>query len=387
MTLLVAVIYLAFISLGLPDSLLGSAWPSMYGEFDVSIDYSGYIFATISVCTVISALFSSKVTNRFSTKIVTVVSIFMTAAALFGFSVSSSYWMLIVFAIPYGLGAGSIDAALNNYVAIHFESKHMSWLHCMWGIGTMVGPFIMSKTLTSSDSWQLGYRLIAIIQLVIGLIVLSSLPLWKDDKAAEVKEKTNTNVFSALKINGVIYMLLVFFAYCALEQTVNLWASSYLSLSLDVSSEKAAAYASMFFIGITIGRAASGFITARVNDDQMVNLGLAIVCVGVVLMLLPVGLYPKLAGLVLVGLGCAPIYPCMIHATPAHFGAENSQNVIGLQMASAYVGTTLMPPLAGQLIDLIGADIFPYYLLIMMVLIFIAHQLLLSQTSRNDKGL
>ncbi len=387
MTLLVAVIYLAFISLGLPDSLLGSAWPSMYGEFDVSIDYSGYIFATISICTVISALLSSKVTNRFSTKIVTVVSIFMTAAALFGFSVSSSYWMLIVFAIPYGLGAGSIDAALNNYVAIHFESKHMSWLHCMWGIGTMVGPFIMSKTLTSSDSWQLGYRLIAIIQLVIGLIVLSSLPLWKDDKAAEVKEKTNTNVFSALKINGVIYMLLVFFAYCALEQTVNLWASSYLSLSLDVSSEKAAAYASMFFIGITIGRAASGFITARVNDDQMVNLGLAIVCVGVVLMLLPVGLYPKLAGLVLVGLGCAPIYPCMIHATPAHFGAENSQNVIGLQMASAYVGTTLMPPLAGQLIDLIGADIFPYYLLIMMVLIFIAHQLLLSQTSRNDKGL
>ncbi len=378
MSLLVVVIYLSFISLGLPDSLLGSAWPSMYSEFDVSIDYSGYIFATISICTVISALLSSKITNKFSTKIVTVVSIFMTVLALLGFSVSSSYWMLVVFAIPYGLGAGSIDAALNNYVAIHFESKHMSWLHCMWGIGTMVGPFIMSRTLTASNSWQTGYRIIAVLQEIIGIIVLFSLPLWKDDKPAEVKEKTNTNVFSALKIKGVIYMLMLFFAYCALEQTVNLWASGYLTLSLNVTSEKAAGYASMFFIGITIGRALSGFITAKLNDDQMVNLGLSIIGVGVVLMLLPVGLYPKLAGLVLIGLGCAPIYPCMIHATPNHFGEENSQNVIGLQMASAYVGTTLMPPLAGKLINWIGANVFPYYLLMMMILIFISHQLLVK---------
>ncbi len=392
-SLLLAVIYLAFISLGLPDSLLGSAWPSIYPQLGVPISYAGYIFATISICTVISALLSDRLTRRFGTSYVTVVSVAMTAMALLGFASSHSYTSLLLWAVPYGLGAGSIDAALNNFVAIHYASRHMSWLHCMWGVGTTVGPFIMSRTLAAGGAWQNGYRTISMIQWGIAAVILISLPLWKAVQRKENAEKDGNAAQDAqnnasgrrlsfgeiLRIPGVPQMLFTFFCYCALEQTTSLWASSYLVLTSGVSVQDAAGYASMFFIGITAGRAISGFITFKLNDDQMVRLGQVIILIGVALLLLPTPLVVSLAGLITIGLGCAPIYPSMIHATPAYFGADKSQAIIGLQMAFAYIGTTLMPPLFGVIASAVTPALFPVYLLILLVVMFLMHERLMRK--------
>ncbi len=391
-SLLLAVIYLAFISLGLPDSLLGSAWPSIYPALGVPVSYAGYVFATISICTVISALMSDRLTRRFGAGYVTLVSVATTALALLGFSVSNSYPMLILWAIPYGLGAGSVDAALNNFVAIHYASRHMSWLHCMWGVGTTVGPFVMSRVLTAGRPWQSGYRTISMMQWVIAAVILLSLPLWKKVKAQEAEAAKNDAAGSEntgsdkrysfgelLRIPGVLQVLFTFFCYCAVEQTTSLWAASYLVLTNGVSTQTAAGYASLFFIGITVGRAISGFITMKLNDDQMVRLGQVIILAGVLLLIIPTPLVISLAGLVVIGLGCAPIYPSMIHATPAYFGADKSQAIIGLQMAFAYIGTTLMPPIFGQIATRISPALFPFYLLALLIVMVLMHEKLMRR--------
>lgn len=382
--LLLAVIYLSFISLGLPDSLLGAAWPSMYPDFGIPVSYSGVIFCIISVGTVISSLQSDRLTRRLGAGWVTAISVGMTAAALFGFSVSNSFWALCLWAIPYGLGAGSMDAALNNYVALHFASRHMSWLHCMWGIGASVGPYIMGAALSTNAGWHTGYRVIGLIQIVLTAIILLSLPLWKSAAAnAEAQTKASAKALTLkeiFRIPGVKAVLITFFCYCSLEQTTSLWASSYLVLAKGIAPETAAGFASLFFIGITAGRALCGFLTLKWNDTQMVRIGVVTIALGVAAMLLPLGETVTLAGLTLIGLGCAPIYPSIIHSTPAHFGADRSQAIIGVQMASAYIGNCLMPPLFGMIANHTTISIFPYYLLVILVVMGYMHKVLQKKT-------
>lgn len=383
--LLLAIIYLAFISLGLPDALLGAAWPSMYPQFDVPVSYAGIISMIIALGTVVSSLQSDRLTKKLGTGKVTALSVLMTAMALFGFATSHSFGMLCLWAIPYGLGAGSVDASLNNYVALHYESRHMSWLHCMWGLGASAGPYIMGYALTAGWGWNSGYHIIAVLQIVLTAILLCSLPLWKQ-RPAEVLQDGKVQNVKALSIREVLQLagareiLVCFFCYCALEQTTGLWASSYLTLHKEVSADTAATFASMFYLGITVGRALSGFLTMKLNDVQMIRLGEVIIGIGVLVMLLPFGQSLSLTGLILIGLGCAPVYPCVIHSTPAHFGADKSQAIIGIQMACAYVGTCLMPPVFGLIANHITVALLPVYLLIILVLMVIMHELLCKKT-------
>lgn len=393
--LLLAVIYLSFISLGLPDGLLGAAWPTMYGEFGVPVSYAGVISMIISFGTIISSLASDRLTYKLGTGKVTAISVAMTALALFGFSISGSFWMLCLWAIPYGLGAGSVDASLNNYVALHYTSRHMSWLHCMWGIGAAVGPYIMGFTLSGGQSWNMGYRYVGVIQIVLTAILLFSLPLWKNrGEAATADEatdgKTDTGKTEEVKplalrdvvaIPGAKEIMVAFFCYCALEQTAGLWASSYLVLYKGVATETAATFASMFYIGITVGRFFNGFLTMKFSDSQMIRMGQKIVLVGIIAMLLPLNEVVSLIGLILIGLGCAPIYPCIIHSTPEHFGADKSQALIGVQMASAYVGTCLMPPIFGLIANHISVALLPIYLVLILILMVVMYEKLLKKKS------
>lgn len=390
--LLLAIIYIAFISLGLPDSLLGSAWPSMYGQFQVPISYAGILSMIISINTVISSLQSDRLTKKFGAGKVTAASVAMTAVAILGFSISGQFWMLCLWSIPYGLGAGSVDAALNNYVALHYESKHMSWLHCMWGVGTIIGPYVMGYALTNGYSWTTGYRSIGIFQIVLTAILIISLPLWKkkekmdaDGQSAVSGDETESKALKLREIfaiRGAKEVMIAFFCYCALEQTTSLWASSYMVLHNGISTETAANFASLFFIGITVGRAINGFLTMKFSDDTMIRIGQVLIVIGIIAMLLPLGNVVTLAALILIGLGCAPIYPCIIHSTPAHFGADKSQAVIGVQMASAYVGNCVMPPVFGLIANHISVALLPVYLLLILILMIVMHELLIKKTEK-----
>ena len=382
-SILLAVIYLAFISLGLPDSLLGSAWPIMHQELGAPLSSSGIIFMIISGGTIVSSLLSDRLTRRFGAGAVTAFSVAMTAAALFGFSLSRSFIMLCLVAVPYGLGAGGVDAALNNYVALHYKSRHMSWLHCMWGVGASVGPYIMSACLTAGRGWSAGYRTIGFIQVALTAVLFLTLRLWKSGEGSADEEKREPLPLKKIVVlPGVKEIMLAFFSYCALEQTVGLWASSYLVTVRGIDAETAAAYGSLFFLGITVGRAASGFVTFKLNDSQMVRLGQCVIIIGVALIMIPLGNAFALAGLVLVGLGCAPIYPSIIHSTPEHFGASRSQAIIGVQMASAYVGTSLMPPLFGLISGFAGVGLLPFYLLALLILMAVMHEKMLKAVKK-----
>ena len=371
-SLLLAIIYLSFISLGLPDGLLGAAWPVMCVEMQVPVSYAGLVAIVIAAGTIVSSLMSDRLTLRFGTAKVTAVSVAMTALALLGFSFTKNYWMLILWAVPYGLGAGSVDASLNNYVALHYASRHMSWLHCMWGLGATVGPYIMGYALTQGQGWNMGYRYVSFLQLALAAVLVLSLPLWKSrNTSGETENIGRTEPLSLreiLRIPGTKEVLLAFFCYCALEQTAMLWGSTYLVWQLGMDGERAASLASMFFIGITSGRFISGFLTYRFSDEQMIRMGQGIIGAGIVMMLLPVGEAGAVAGLLLIGLGCAPIYPCIIHSTPAHFGEDHSQAIIGVQMASAYTGILVMPPLFGLIANHISVSLMPIYLALIVVL-------------------
>ena len=386
--LLLAIIYLAFISLGLPDSLLGSAWPTIYQELNVPVSWSGIVFMIIAIGTVISSLQSDRLTRKLGPGKVTLISVAMTAAALFGFSTCHSFIMLCLWAIPYGLGAGSVDAALNNYVALHFASRHMSWLHCMWGIGASAGPYIMGAALMGGKTWNHGYRVIGIMQTALVLILFISLPLWKkvasNSEGNEAPErKTPLSLKEIFSLPGAKYAMLCFFAYCALEQTTGLWTSSYLVLSKGIDAGTAARFASLFFIGITVGRAINGFLSIRLSDEQMVRLGQILTLLGILCILLPLGTRIALAGFVIIGLGCAPVFPSLLHATPDHFGAANSQAIMGVQMACAYIGTSIMPPIFGWIAGHISIRLLPLYLMLLLVLMFLMHEMLVKATNKN----
>ena len=385
--MLLLIIYLAFISLGLPDSLLGSAWPSMYQDFSVPVSSSGIVFMIISLGTIISSLQSDRLTKRFGTGKITAVSVLMTAAALFGFSISRSFPALCLWAIPYGLGAGSVDASLNNYVALHYASRHMSWLHCMWGVGASLGPYIMGYALTGGYGWSMGYRIIAVIQILLTAFLFLSLSQWKNGNSDEGEQRETTakalSLGEILRIPGAKEVMVTFFCYCALEQTANLWVSSYLVLQKGITPEQAAGFASLFFVGITAGRFFSGFLTIKLGDTQMIRLGQAIILLGILTLLMPFGLGTSRIGLLLIGLGCAPVYPSIIHSTPVSFGADKSQAMIGVQMAFAYVGTCLLPPLFGVIANHITAALFPFYLLIILGVMIFAYERMLSKVRQK----
>lgn len=380
---LLVLIYIAFISLGLPDSLLGSGWPLMHTDFNVPTSYMGIVSMIISGGTIVSSLLSNRLTAKFGTRIVTVASVFLTVIALFGFSFSEHFWVLLIFAVPYGLGAGAIDAALNNYVAIHYKAKHMSWLHCFWGIGTIVSPFIMGYTLGYS-SWKDGYRIVGFIQLGIALLLLVTLPVWKVNEPLIREEKSETSLLSALHIKGVPLLLLGFFAYCAAEATSMGWASTYFVEVKGISEQNAAFFASLFYIGITVGRFLSGFIADRLGEKRIIEVGTIILLSGIVLLSLPIPSYiAAVVAFVTIGLGAAPIYPAIIHATPANFGAKNSSAIVGIEMASAYIGTTFMPPLFGLLGNAVGFNIMPFFLLGFVVLMIIMLELAFHTAKKN----
>ncbi len=386
--ILLLIIYLAFISLGLPDSLLGSAWPVMYTEINVPLSYAGIIAMIISAGTIISSLLSDRLTKKLGTGKITAISVGMTAISLLGFSLSDSFWLLCLWAIPYGLGAGSVDAALNNYVALHYASRHMSWLHCMWGLGTVIGPNIMAFALTGGLSWNMGYRYVSFLQIALTLLLIISLPIWnlKKQQSTDTSEGNAPNekplsLLSTLRIPGAKEIMLTFFCYCALEQTAMLWASSYMVLHHGISEETAARMASIFVIGITVGRFLNGFLTFKFTDTQMIRIGQSIIVAGGILLLIPLGQIGCILGIILIGLGCAPIYPCVIHSTPAHFGADKSQAMIGIQMASAYVGTCIMPPLFGLIANHIHIALLPVYLLLLGFIMIIAYQRLINKTA------
>ena len=382
--LLLAVIYLAFISLGLPDSLLGSAWPTIRVELDVPLSYMGMVSMIISGGTIISGLMSERLTKKFGTKYVTLVSVFLTAAALFGFSTVKEFYQLCLWGIPYGLGAGAIDAALNNYVALHYKSKHMSWMHCFWGVGTIVSPYVMSYALVHT-SWSNGYRTVSFLQFGIAAVILLTLPLWKINKSPSETENGGEllGVKGALKIRGVPSLLIGFYAYCAAEATTMLWASSYLEGVRGSSKNEAAAFGSLFFIGITAGRFLSGFISDKVGDNRMIRIGIGIALSGVLLITLPFRAN-SLVGFIVIGLGCAPVYPCIIHSTPRNFGAENSQGIIGIQMASAYVGSTFMPPVFGLMANHISLKLMPIYLAFFFILLLVMISKTEKACNRNN---
>ena len=373
-SLMLAIIYISFISLGLPDALLGAAWPIMHMDLGVPLSYAGGISILIAAGTVVSSLMSDRLTKWLGPGKVTAISVGMTAVALFGFSVSTQFWQLCLWAIPYGLGAGSVDASLNNYVALHYASRHMSWLHCMWGLGASVGPYVMGAALSGGMGWDSGYRYISVFQIILTAVIFLSLPMWKprpdavDENGKSAAPLTMKQIFA---IPGAKEVLLAFFCYCAAEQTAILWSATYLVEHVGMHEEIAASFASMFLIGLTIGRGISGFVTYKLNDTNMIRLGEAIMILGVVIMVLPLGHYTALVGLMLFGLGCAPIYPCVIHSTPDHFGAEKSQAIIGVQMAAAYVGICLMPPLFCLIANYITVSLMPLYLALITVLMII----------------
>ena len=383
--ILLAIIYAAFISLGLPDALLGAAWPSMYREIAVPVSSSGFIFMIIAGGTIVSSLQSDRLTKTFGAGKVTAFSVLLTAVALFGFSISRSYTALCLWAIPYGLGAGSVDASLNNYVALHYASRHMSWLHCMWGIGASAGPYVMGAALTGGYGWNTGYRSIAVLQFGLSAVLLVSLPLWRKRQDGQDDPKSHKAQPLSLRqvaaIPGATEIMLTFFCYCAVEQTANLWASSYLVLYHGLSAEAAAGLASMFFTGITAGRFLSGFLTLKLSDIQMIRLGQGGIAAGIFMLFLPFGKTSALLGLGLIGLGCAPVYPSIIHATPTHFGQDKSQAMIGVQMAAAYAGTCLMPPLFGLVANHITVALMPLYLAALLLVMLVMHEKMLAKTA------
>lgn len=377
LTILLIIIYLAFISLGLPDTILGSAWPMMHQDLNVPISAAGLEAMIVSGGTIISSFFSARLIRRFGTGKVTTFSVLLTALALLGICFSPNFIWICLLGIPMGLGAGAVDAALNNFVALHYEAKHMNWLHCFWGIGATAGPLIMSIYLLKENGWRMGYATIGVIQavLVVGLVV--SLPLWKKVEIPTNKEeeaKSDVNFGTLLKIQGAKPALIAFCCYSALELTTGLWVTSYLVTSKGLAAQKAAGWGALFYLGITAGRFLAGFLAMRFNNKQLIRMGQIICIGGTILMLIPFSNGLQLIGLIGIGLGCAPIYPAMLHETPNRFGKEISQGIMGIQMATAYVGGTFLPPLFGMLAKATTFSLLPYFLLILVIVMLVTSE-------------
>lgn len=387
--LLLLIIYAAFISLGLPDSLLGSAWPAINQSLQVSVSLAGIISMIVASGTIVSSFFSAKIISKFGTGRVTTVSVAMTALALIGNSLVPGFWWLCVFAIPLGLGAGAVDAALNNFVALHYKAKHMSWLHCFWGIGATAGPMIMAIFLASNNGWRYGYLVIAIIQLCLVLLLITALPLWEKIAtridAVDVDEKPKQNMTVFLKSKIAKPVILAFFCYSAIEATVGLWGGTYLVRYIGLSVGKAAEWVAIFYLGITLGRFFSGFVTLRINNSMLIRLGEGLCLLGILILLLPLSNIFSMIGLACIGLGCAPIFPSMLHETPKRFGKTMSQHAMGIQMACAYTGATLMPPLLGLIATQTSFFVLPLFLLLLAILLIVSSEIV-NQKMKKQAG-
>ena len=383
-SLLLAVIYLAFVSLGLPDSLLGSAWPTMQAEMGVPSSYAGYVSMTIAFMTIISSLVSPWLIRRFETKWIVNVSITLTAIGLVGFSYSDQYWMLFLFALPYGLGAGSIDSALNHYVANYYSSRVMNFLHCFYGLGAVISPNIMALALKYAH-WNEGYRWTAFIQIGILVVCILSLPLWKANVQADDNAEGSAGIGDALKVPGVVLTLIAFFSYCAGEATCFLWTSSYFAGTKEgISREMIASFGSLIFGGLMLGRLIAGFVSNKFGDKKMIRIGIAVEAIGILLVLIPSsGYYIAVIGFLLIGTGMGPIYPAIQHMAPNNFGRRYSASVIGLQMASAYIGSTFMPTVFGLIQQNAGIGIMPVYLMAFAILNFVFLELAYRAIAKN----
>lgn len=397
--LLLSIIYLTFIGLGLPDALLGAAWPVMHVQIGADFSLAGIITMIMASGTIIAGIVSNRITKKLGTCIATVVGVCMSSIALFGMASSTAFWMICLFAVPYGLGAGTIDVALNNYVAIKYSSRSMSWLHAFWGLGALISPYIMGFALVRNLGWETGYITVSLIQVGIIVILLSSLPLWKkmsatgvagqasagrgnleqgesgQEKAGQIetgKAESSQRVLSlkeVLRIRGVKIILPAFFAYCTVEASVMLWGVSYLVAYRGIPEEIAAGFGALFFWGMMTGRFLGGFIANKVGDRGMIRGSICVIVCAITLLLLPFQSdFFSLAGLLILGLGCATVFPSIIHSTPQNFGEHNAPAIIGVQMAGAYTGTTLMPMLFGLLTRLTGIWIFPVFILVFTLL-------------------
>lgn len=372
MATLLVIIYIAFISLGLPDSVLGAAWPVMHLDLGAGISQAGLISMTICACTIISSLMSQRLVARFKTHGVTTISIALTAIALFGFSRATALWNLILLAIPLGLGAGSIDAALNNYVALHFKAKHMSFLHCFWGVGTLFGPFLVSGLISNGGTWRNAYMIIAAVQAVIMVIVLFSAKKWKkentDNKEAEKEEVKIYKTKELVRIKGVPFALLAFTLYCGFENTAMLWSASFMVYGKGFTAAEGASLAAMVFMGITAGRFINGFASSRFDDKTLILTGQIITVIATIALIFANSIILCFIGLFLMGMGFGPTYPCMIHQTVYYYDRKYSQGIIGLQMASAYVGSTLVPPLYGLIAGKTTQNLLPIWILALLII-------------------
>ena len=368
-TALLMMIYLSFISLGLPDSMLGSAWPAMNVSLNAPLWSAGLVQMLISFCTIISSLNSAKLIRRFGTGKLTAISVATTALALLGFSLAKNYAFLLLMAVPLGLGAGAVDAGLNNYVALHCEAKHMSWLHCFWGVGTIIGPMILSAVLRVGGSWATGYRAVGLIQCAVSALLFATLGMWKRGNIQQEEYGAKAlSVWEVLSLPGAKAGMVTFLCYCAVESTLGLWGATYISQVRGVDEATAASFGAMFYIGITVGRAISGFMAMKLLPKQMVRVGQALLALGCIFMMIPAGSTLSGIGLVVCGLGCAPIYPNIIQDTPVNYGTENSQAAIGVQMAFAYVGSTFLPSIFGALAGVGGYGLLPYFAISICVL-------------------
>ena len=399
-SLLLFIIYLSFISLGLPDAVLGAAWPIIHEEFGVPISFSGSIYMLISCCTILSSLKSESLRLRFGTGKITAFSVLLTAVAIFGFSISPSLSVMLCFAIPYGLGAGSVDAALNHYVAVHYSGRSMNWLHCMWGIGAALGPYILGFVLQRGESWRSGYQVLSMIQATLTIVLFLSLGLWgKEEKKEKTEEKKTPMSFrQILSITGAKECLVSFFLYCAIEQTLGLWSGSFMVYSLKIEAKLAASFVALFYFGITFGRFLAGILAAKWQDEALILGGCGILFLGLVLLFCSMvpGQEVKLfemelrqilviCALLLSGLGCAPIYPAIIHSTPRNFGAENTSALIGKQMAAAYIGSMSFPPFFGVLAKIFGTGLFPFFSAVLFFGMLFMYRNLLYKT-RGKRG-
>ena len=368
-TALLVMIYLSFISLGLPDSMLGSAWPAMNVSLNAPLWGAGLVQMLISFCTIISSLNSTKLIRRFGTGKLTAISVATTALALLGFSLAKNYAFLLLMAVPLGLGAGAVDAGLNNYVALHCEAKHMSWLHCFWGIGTIIGPMILSAVLRVGGSWATGYRAVGLIQCAVSALLFATLGMWTRGNIQQEEHGAKAlSVWEVLSLPGAKAGMVTFLCYCAVESTLGLWGATYISQVRGVDEATAASFGAMFYIGITVGRAISGFMAMKLLPKQMVRVGQALLALGCIFMMIPAGSTLSGIGLVVCGMGCAPIYPNIIQDTPVNYGTENSQAAIGVQMAFAYVGSTFLPSIFGALAGVGGYGLLPYFAISICVL-------------------
>ena len=389
MSLLIALIYLAFISLGLPDSLLGSGWPVMRVELQAPISSAAIITSIIFLATIISALLSDNLIRKLGTGRVTAFSVLLTAVSMLGFSFAGRFWVLCLIAVPYGFGAGAIDACLNNYVALHLSSRHMSWLHFCWGLGATISPYIMGASIASQWGWRGGYRSVSFIQFVLAAILIAAIPVWKKHGSSEDssdEEKKKLSLIQVLKLPGAPLLFTAFALYCAVEQFPIVWASSYFTEVHHLEARTAAFFGSLFYIGMMTGRAVCGFIADRFTDKHLIRYGMIVAFASSVLIIIPASSYiPALIGFVALGLGCAPVYPSLVHSTPDNFGRENSQSVIGVQMASAYL-VFISPPVFGWLAERFSVSYLPYLSLAFTVIIITLTELMNRkvQAGRSD---